>query len=379
MTLLNGAVARPGRVVFFAAYPHVFGGPERGLEVLARGLVARGWSVGVTLPGEGVAAARFADAGLDVNVVPAGHALLVYGKSATRGARALAAAAALPAYWVRLRRRFVGADLVHVFGQRGALMAGPAARLARVPMVWHVGGRETGRAINGLAATVADAVLAVSRYAADGLPARAHPTVVQNAVDPAAFGTYEAHLDADVVCAARLTAEKGVDVLVRAAVLLRERVPDLRVVIYGAPQTGHESYRADLDALTHELDLAEVVRFAGPVDTPYALWAGARVYVQPSRQEGFGLAAAEAMASGLPVIASAVGGLVEVLDGGRVGVLVPPDDPRALAAAIERLLDDRPEAARLAEAGQARAAAYYAVDAMVDGVEAVYWRLLSPE
>ena len=116
--------------MYFSAYPHVYGGVERALELLAAGLQQRGWSPEVLLPADGVAAERFRRAGLHVDVMQAPDSLLVYGK-ATHGRRAVAAAAALPRYWSRLARRMRGADLVHVFGHRGWTLAGPATRLAR--------------------------------------------------------------------------------------------------------------------------------------------------------------------------------------------------------------------------------------------------------
>jgi glycosyltransferase involved in cell wall biosynthesis len=241
-----------------------------------------------------------------------------------------------------------------------------------------VGGAEPGPVLNRVAARAADAVIAVSRSAASGLPKSARPAIVPNAVDPAAFDTVDA-ASSDrfhVACAARLTLEKGVDVLVRAAALVRRDVADLRVLVLGGTQAGHEAYWAELLHITAELGLSEVVCFAGFVERPFEAWAGARVYVQPSRQEGFGLAVAEAMAGGLPIVASAVGGLAEVLDDGRAGVLVRPDDPQALAEAITTLLNDPLRAEQLASAGRARAVTEYTVDRMVDGVEAVYQGVL---
>jgi glycosyltransferase involved in cell wall biosynthesis len=366
------------RVVYFAAYPHVYGGVERALELLATGLRQRAWSPQVVLPADGLAADRFRGAGLPVDILQAPDALLVYG-NATRGRRALAAAAVLPGYWSRLARRVRGADVVHMFGHRGWGLAGPAARLARVPAVWQVGGPEPGRFIPMVAARTASAVIAVSRSAAWTLPTSARVDIVANAVDPHAFEAAGPSTPEPfhVACAARLTPEKGVDVLVRAAALVRADVPDLRVLVLGGTQAGHEAYRAELTRLADEHGVADAVCFAGFVDRPYEHWTGARVYVQPSREEGFGLAVAEAMASGLPVVASAVGGLVEVLDEGRAGLLVPPDDPAALAHRVKTLLDDKAEAARLADAGRTRAATHYGVDRMLDGVEAVYRRVTS--
>ncbi|MBV8982022.1 MAG: glycosyltransferase family 4 protein [Acidimicrobiia bacterium] len=361
----------PGRIVFFAAYPHMYGGNERGLELLANGLLARGWAVGVVVPSEGEVAERLRAAGIAVDVVEAPPTLRIYG-GATTGRRAIQAAVALPAYWARLRRRMQGADVVHTFAQRAFVLAGPAARLARVPLVWQVGGADPGRVVNEAAARTAHAVIAVSRAAATDLPRAARVHIVPVAVDSAAFDpppSQEA-VGVHIVTAARLTPEKGVDILVRAAAILRERISDLRVLVIGGAQDGHEAYRDELTRLTADLGVRSNVSFRGRVDQPFRHWGGARVYVQPSRREGFGLAAGEAMASGLPVVATDVGGLAEVVD--DAGVLVAPDDPQALADAVAALLDDPERAARLAAAGRERAAATYTLDRMVDGVEAVY-------
>ena len=368
---MNGEVPDPGRIVFFAAYPHTYGGNERGLELLATGLRARGWAVEVLFPSEGEVPERFRTGGIPVDTIEAPPALRVYGR-ATTGGRAVRAAAALPVYWARLRQRMRRADVVHTFAQRGFLLAGPAARLARVPLVWQIGGADPGRAVNEAAARTANAVIAVSEAAAQSLPRAARTHVVPVAVEPAAFDPPPFH-EAEgvhVVTVARLTPEKGVDVLVRAAADLHGRIPGLRVVVLGGVQDGHEAYAAELASLAADLGVAEAVSFRGAVDQPFRHWGGARIYVQPSRREGFGLAAAEAMASGLPVVASRVGGLLEVV--GDAGVLVTPEDPQALADAVAALLDDPDRAVHLAAAGRERAAATYTVDRMVDGVEAVY-------
>ena len=373
---MNDGVAGPSRVVLFAAYPHMYGGTERALELLGRGLRERGWKVEVVLPASGPVGDRLGAAGVDVDVVQAPDSLLLYG-GATRGLRGASATVALPAYWARLRRRLRGARVVHAFAQRGFVLAGPAARLAGAPLVWQVGGRDPGRALNATAARMSAAVIAVSHSAARGLPASARVDIVSNAVDPKAFEVTTSHA-ADgfhVACAARLTPEKGVDVLLRATALLRADVPGLRVLVLGGTQEGHEAYGAELTSLAAELGIGDAVCFAGFVEHPFERWAGARVYAQPSRREGFGLAVAEAMAGGLPVVATAVGGMVDVLDEGRAGVLVPPDDPRALANGIKSLLADRQEATRLGQAGRQRALAQYALDRMLDGVEAVYHRV----
>jgi len=364
-------------VALFLAYPHTYGGTERQVELLAPALQQRGWAVEILLPAAGIVAERLRAAGLTVTVVEAPPALLVYGRQ-TRGGRAARAAAALPAYWSRVRGRVRGAQIVHAFTQRGMLLAGPAARLARAQVVWHVGADDPGRLVNQGAARMASAVVAVSRTAARGLPA-SRVTVVPNAVDPAAFAAPPAATAEDfhVVCAARLTPEKGIDVLVRATAVLRRAVPDLRVLVLGGVQDGHEAYGEQLAHLAGDLGVADAVCFRGFAEQPFRSWSGGRVYVQPSRREGFGLAVAEAMASGLPVVATAVGGIVDVLDGGRAGRLVPPGDAEALAATIAALLEDEPARVERGRAARRRAESEYAWPLLARRLADCYERALA--
>ena len=141
---------------------------------------------------------------------------------------------------------------------------------------------------------------------------------------------------------------KGVDVLLAAhAALRRQGHPDLQLVIAGPPGWGE----------TPSLDGPGVVA-PGRVDeaTLDALYRGAAALAVPSRSEGFGLPALEAMARGCPVVASDAGALPEVV--GDAGLLVPPGDADALAGALGRLLDDDALAASLGAAGHRRAATF---------------------
>ncbi len=143
--------------------------------------------------------------------------------------------------------------------------------------------------------------------------------------DPASDEGYALYLG-------RLSTEKGVDTVIDAAA----RVRDLPVVIAGdGPERGALEARARSAGATH-------VRFVGHVDRPrvLALLRGARVLLAPSRgQEPFGMAVVEAAAVGVPAIASTAGALPEIVGDGKSGLLVPPSDPAALAAAMMRALD----------------------------------------
>jgi glycosyltransferase involved in cell wall biosynthesis len=101
------------------------------------------------------------------------------------------------------------------------------------------------------------------------------------------------------------------------------------------------------------------------------------VFALPSRLEGLGVAALEAMARGRPVVASAVGGLAETVVSEATGLLVPPEDPAALAAALARLIEDPTLARRLGAAGAKRVAEHFRAEQMVGAYEALYREILA--
>jgi glycosyltransferase involved in cell wall biosynthesis len=159
---------------------------------------------------------------------------------------------------------------------------------------------------------------------------------------------------------ARLTPQKGIDVAVRA---LPSLPPDTILVVLGE---GPE--RSALEQLADELDVAARVELVGRVPD-VAAWLGrAAVVVHPARWEGFGLGVLEAMLAGLPVVASDVSSLPELVIDGETGFLVPPDDPAALAEAIGRALQQP----TLGAAGRARARARFSVARMADRTVALY-------
>lgn len=151
-----------------------------------------------------------------------------------------------------------------------------------------------------------------------------------------------------VVCVARLQAEKGIDELIEATAALREELPGLRVVVVGG---GPEEER--LRALVAERGVEDAMLLLGRRSDVGELLAVADLFCLPSRHEGLPLSVLEAMTAGLPVVATAVGGLPSLLTDGEDGLLVAPRDPAALAAALRRALTDDDLARRIAAAGQA--------------------------
>jgi starch synthase (maltosyl-transferring) len=170
-----------------------------------------------------------------------------------------------------------------------------------------------------------------------------------------------------VLTVARLDAQKGLPYLLDAAAA----VPDAVFAIAG---DGPE--RAMLEARARTLGLEDRVRFLGHRRDVPALLAASDVFVLPSLAEGLPLSVLEAMAVGIPVVATAIGGTDEVVHDGETGTLVAPGDADALADGIRKALTDRDRAHRLAAAGQAYVRRRHSAAAMVAEMSRLYAELL---
>jgi glycosyltransferase involved in cell wall biosynthesis len=168
----------------------------------------------------------------------------------------------------------------------------------------------------------------------------------------------------------RLGREKGFDLLVEAA----PRLPKGVHVLIG----GDGSQRAELAAQVQRLGLEDRVTLTGFVEDVPAFLSRIGLFVLPSRSEGLGLVLVEAMAAGRPVVASRVGGIPEVVVDGETGLLVPPEEPEALAGTIGRLLADPALAGRMGEAGRQRAREHFSAGRMAEQTAALYEELSGP-
>jgi len=288
---------------------------------------------------------------------------------------------------VRSIARHVGAlrrirpDIVHAnldsqwTGQYGLLAAvvtrTPA--VAVVHSVWSEPHPVQAVAVRRLARRV-DAYVAVSAFAARATEAllRLRPgavRVIANGVAAPGALAPPPDLGVPVVGAVgRLSPEKGIDVLLRAMAL----VPDARLVVVGeGPQ------RPELEALARRLGIAGRVTFAGWADPPWAATWSFDVLAVPSFTEGFGLVVVEAMLAGIPVVATAVGAIPEVVHDQVTGMLVAPGDPSALGAALRTLLGDPDRRRQLAAAARAEAALRFTTQRMASAFEALYAELAS--
>lgn len=338
-------------------------------------------------------AATLAAAGVDVVVAGPRSADAAFGFSAvaryapvevSTGPRPVGDARAVR----RLRRVLGGAGLVHAHGIRAAALAGVAMPRG-VPLVttWHnalLGSRLRRAAWVPLERRVArratvtlcvSADLAERVRALGGRDVRVAPVGARRPAGPArARDDVRAELGAGdrplLVAAGRLTEQKGYDLLLDAAAIWEVRAPRPRTVVAGdGPLRG---------ALTEEAERRDAdVSFVGARDDVPDLFAAADVVLLPSRWEGSPLTAHEALFSGTPLVATAVGGLPELLGGGAA-VLTPPGDPRAFGEAVLRLLDDPAAAAAVGAAGRIRAEEWPDEDEAARRVLAVYDELLAP-
>lgn len=257
-----------------------------------------------------------------------------------------------------VRRAARDADLVHAHW----LPSGAVAAFAGKPFVVTLHGTDVAlaRHVRPLARAAlrrAREVIAVSEALAEEARelGASSSRVIPNGVEIPATLEAEA-TPAEVLFAGRLSEEKGIEDLLEAA-------SGLRLVVAGdGPLRGK---------------VPDALGFV-PREELGRLYDRAAVVVCPSRREGFGLTCAEAMAHGRPVVASAVGGLTELVEHEVTGLLVPPRDPVALRAAIDRLLADSDLRARLGAEGRTRVARRCGWEQAIDDTLETYERALRP-
>jgi glycosyltransferase involved in cell wall biosynthesis len=267
-----------------------------------------------------------------------------------------------------LRRERI--DVVVFHSAWALVLFGRVARAAGVPTVmWLHGRADDGHWLLRLARrTPPDMVVCNSRFTASTLPAlypRVPGEVVHCPVEPERAGAVlpdavRAELDTPhdavvIVQASRMEAWKGHALLLRGLGELHDLPGWVCWVAGGAQRPEEAAYVEELQRLATGLGIAERVRFLGQRSDVPRLFAAADLHCQPNTgPEPFGIAFVEALGAGLPCVTTALGGALEIVDE-RCGVLVPPEDPKALGAALGELIMDGARRRRLGAAGPVRA------------------------
>lgn len=164
-----------------------------------------------------------------------------------------------------------------------------------------------------------------------------------------------------------LNAQKGMQYLIKALPLVLKEFPETSLEIIGSGP-----YQRNLKKIVEKLKLGKFVKFAGFLPDVSAHLAKFDLYVQPSLSESFGLAIVQAMSVGLPVVATATGGIPEVVTQGKSGILVPTEDSKALSAAILEMIRDPKMARKMGEIGRRDARLKFNLDDMITELEQIY-------
>lgn len=349
-----------------------------GMEVLvarmARGLIHRGHRVGIicieTLGDLGPA---LREEGISVRVVPTpGLRTLLHAPAL---ARALAAA---------------GPDVVHL--HNGAWVKGVgAARRVGLPVVATVHGftgRESfpDRGLQHWAARRSDRVVAVSQAVLDTLRTRVRvaPTrcqVILNGVDTEHFspslasGTLRRRIGVDektplIGHVARMDRVKNPLLLIDAFAIVRRSIPTARLVM-----VGDGPMRPLVEQRVRDLDIGDSVHLLGVITDVAPYYRDLDAFALSSHTEGTSVSMLEAMSSGVPCVATEVGGNVQLLEGGRCGLLTEPGSVDSMSAALTALLTDAGQRQRLGRAGRDRVRTTYSEQTMLDEYENLYRRL----
>src|SRR5215510_3772100 len=374
--------------VLFVNPGRELGGAERSLLLLLDALRQRDVQPVVAGFGDGPFAGALLERGIPVSYVdipqPVREASR-YSQPQTRFDTALMAARSLPAVLQLVNiARHHQVDVIHSNGIKAHVLGGMAGRLCGRPVVWHV--RDfppegmTGLGLKVAAHALPRLIFANSDAVAGAVRLRATPRVpvvtLYNPVDLERFNpkhsgaAVRAELNVPngtplVGIVAHLTPWKGHADFLRVARVVALQVPGARFLVSGGPiyeTEGHSGYEESLRVLAGELGIADRVKFLGIRDDIPEIMAALDVLVHcPTAPEPFGRAVAEAMGAGKPVVAAREGGVPELVDDERTGLLVPTGDVTAFAAGVRRLLEDPSLRQRYGSAGRQRAEAMFGV------------------
>lgn len=341
--------APPPVRVLYVNHVGVCGGAEKSLLRLLENLEPRQVEAHVAAP-EGALAVAVRHLGPPLSIIPECRL-----RRPQTCWQAITALGAFRRYCRSLRRacRVLQPDLIHA---NSLIAAWAAVRVTRLPVIWHCRDLQSPPRIMQIVRRRVARVVAISKAVAAHIAATA-PEGAPVSVIYNGFSVADVHVTQRrsqvreqwemapetplVGCMGQLVPWKRQDALLRAMPEVLARVPKARLVMMGSDTFDeHPDYARSLHALAEELGVAGHVVWAGFVEHPADALAALDVLAHPAEQEPFGRVVLEAMALGVPVVAISQAGPAEIIEHERSGLLVPPDDPAALAEAIVRLLSD---------------------------------------
>lgn len=360
--------SRPVPIALLSNHGHVLGGGEISLLDLAATLDRSRWTPTVITPSDGEVAARCRAVGLDTAIVP----MPAVRRPTWRAWQSVAA----------LRRlcRTIGARLLHANGSRAMIFAALAGALRACPVIWHVRVADREPVLDRLLARRATIIVVNSEAVRQRFARVRHPhvRVVYNGVDLSRYSPRGPSGDARaawgvpaaaplVVSVGRFVAYKGYHDLIDAAALVHRDLPDAHWVLVGDGEVAPA-----LKARAAERGIEKHVHFPGWRDDVPELLSHGDLFVLPSHGEHFGRVLIEAMAMAKPVVATASGGVPEIVQDGETGLLVPVADPAALCRAMTTLIRDPASAQRMGRAGRRRVEERFSLDRHVREMDRIY-------
>lgn len=353
-------VLQPVRIAFVDAYYDTFYGAQRSMFTLVTNLPRDRFEPIVLLPGDGVHAEEYRKAGVKVQVLPLRGDANRFGgvvpnlsiwKKMSVGIELLRYNL-VAARWIRENR----IDVVYTNNIRSLMYVGLASRAIGKPLLLYIRGDGKPSLLSRLAIRLANRVILIANgvsvvFTANDLQKyRSKLTTLYTGFDVAKLiGTERAResvrdrhgiapTDLVIGIVGSITRRKGHDLLLRALASLETSMKNLHLMVVGGEADGHEDYRIFLDELIEQLRLTSPVHWVGYRDDVAEYYQAMDILVLPSRSEGLPRVVVEGLASGLPVVASDVGGVREILISDDLGRVVPLEDVGALAQAISSIL-----------------------------------------
>ncbi|MGA9800628.1 MAG: glycosyltransferase [Terriglobales bacterium] len=293
-------------------------------------------------------------------------------------------------------------DLVHTNSLKADLIGGFAARLSGRRLIWHIRDRIDSdylpsavvKTFRLLTRWVPHFVIANSWATLDSVypdgagrssasRSKGGPSTVVHDGTPWPFSakrTVESDGLFRIGLVGRISPWKGQHIFLRAAALVRQKFPNARFFIIGGALFGEANYEREVRALTESLGISDLVTFTGFRSDVQNMIADMDLIVHASTTgEPFGQVIIEGMAAGKPIIATNGGGVPEIVDDGKTGILVPMGDVQAMADAISRVLGDPALAAEMGTRGWERVRNHFTIEHKARKVEAVYREMFAPQ
>ncbi len=354
----------------------------------------------VILATDGPLAKKLADSNIEVHILPLDKSVLETRKDSLSAGALLKILTAVKCmfYTFKLARllKARGADLIHTNSLKADVLGGIAARMARVPVIWHVRDRIADDYLPPVATAlfrtgcriIPDYIIANSQATMDtlstGVAVRSavvhsgstnqqlrvvHDGIPEHAMSPKT-GPDAAPL---IGLIGRLSPWKGQHIFIEAASIVVKQFPKTKFQIIGSAMFGEDEYEKTIRQMVIDLGLQENVEFTGYVtDVPDRVGKLDVLVHASTTGEPFGQVVIEGMVAGKPVIATRGGGVVEIVEDGITGILVPMADASAMADALKRLLSDPAFAAAMGLRGRVRVLQHFTIEQTANKVHEIY-------